>query len=84
MTVNWICNVTGCKDAWQLSACCTRDNLDETLLVQFKIILEKVGVRLMADSQEETVDSDVKLLLVGFALMTYEMSTLYTVLSEET
>ena len=38
--------------------------------------LEKLGVGLMTNGEEETVDGNVEGLLVGFAEMTYQVGTL--------
>ena len=43
--------------------------------------LEKFGVGLMTNGKEETVDGNVEGLLVGFAEMTYQVGTLYTVVA---
>ena len=51
-----------CKDARERLA---KISLDESLLIQIDEILEEISVRLMADSQEETIDGNIKLLLVG-------------------
>ena len=42
-----------------------REHLSSTCLLYTSEILEEISVRLMADSQEETIDSNIKLLLVG-------------------
>ena len=53
------------------------------MIVHLKLPFEEVSVRSMTDSKEETVDCNVELLFVRFALETYEMCSLNTVITEE-
>ena len=52
--------------------------------VCFKPLLEDIRVRLVADGQEETVNLDIYLLLVGFTFALDQMGTFYTIFSIET
>lgn len=83
LAVDWVGHIACCENTWNVGGGSTWHYFDEALLVEIYLSLEEVGVRLMSDSQEESVDADVKLLFVGFALVAHEMSTFYTVLAEE-
>ena len=83
LAVDWVGHIACCENTRNVGGGSTWHYFDEALLVEIYLPLEEVGVRLMSDSQEESVDADVKLLFVGFALVAHEMSTFYTVLAEE-
>lgn len=83
LTVNGIGHITCSKDTGQIGGGCAGNHLDESLLVEIDMALEKLGVGLMTNSEEETVDGNVEGLLVGFAEMTYQVGTLYTIVAKE-
>ena len=59
LLIGWVGNVSGCKYA--LYARCGRItlNLDISGLVEVDFAYKQIGYRLVADSEEETVDSDI-------------------------
>ena len=57
---------------------------DVARLVGVEILAEDLGVGVVTDSEEESVDGNVIVLLIGFALALHYMSSLNTVVAEET
>lgn len=83
LTVNGIGHITCSKDTGQIGGGSAGNHLDESLLVEVDMALEKLSVGLMTNGEEETIDGNVEGLLVGFAEMTYQVGTLYTVVAKE-
>ena len=75
--------VAGGKHTGNIGAWCVALRLDVARLVQLQPLLENLGVRLMSDSQEETVDGQVVALFVCLAFSLDEVSTFDTVFSIE-
>ena len=60
LTVNGIGHIACSKDTGQIGSGSTGNYLDEALLIEVDMTLEKFGVGLMANGEEETVDGNVR------------------------
>ena len=83
LTIDWVSYIACRKHSRKIGTGSTWNHLDETLFIQIDDTLEKIGVRLMTDSQEETINCDIKLLLVSLSHVANQMSTLHTIITKE-
>ena len=79
----WIGHVAGGKDARH--TCARRAFLGQDVARRIRLDprLEDVRVRLVTDGEEEAIDGDVHLLLIGFAFSLHKMRTLHTAFAKE-
>ena len=68
LTINRIHDISGSEHTRHIGTGRSPFGNNITLFVYLYILTEYFGIRMMTDSQEESVDADVKLLFVGFAL----------------
>ena len=63
LLVIWVCDIAGCKYTRHAGCLCVSFNLYVSLFVKRYLGLEYIGIRLVSDCQEESVDVDVEFLL---------------------
>ena len=83
LTIDWVGTVACDEDAWELGAWRAVNLLQIARLVSFQPFAEDIGIRLVADSKEESVNLDINLLFVGFAFTLDEVSAFYAIFTEE-
>lgn len=81
LLITWIGNIARRKDTRHIGCGRIALRLNVAEFVQFNLALEDLGIGLMADSEEETVDIDIETLLLGSADMFYEVGALKELLA---
>ena len=83
LTVGGVGTVAGGKYALDIGAWRCAQGLDVPLLVHVYLSAELVGVGLVADGEEEAVDGQIVVTLIGFATSCHQVGTLYAVVAIE-
>ena len=81
LTICWVTNITGSKDTLYVCTRCSCDVLDIPHFIKVNLSLEDISIRLMTDSKEESVNSNIILLFISLTLAIYKMHTFYAILS---
>ena len=83
LAVNGVGAVSGNKNTREFSARCTINLLQVAYLVGIEPLLEDVGIGLVADCKEESVDGNIYQLFVGFTLSLDQVGTFDTIFTIE-
>ena len=71
LTIEWIGYIASSKDTWNIGGCGRMLDLDISCLITFYGMTEYLGVWMMSDGKEETVDIDVETLFMISALASH-------------
>ena len=84
LAIDRVGTVASNEDAWDFSFWGAFDLFQIANLIHVQPILKDLCVGLVSDGEEETIDSDIYHLLIGFSLAFYEVGAFYAILAVKT
>ena len=74
----WVGNIACSKHTFDIGRCSLTGCDDVALSIEVDLSAENIGVWLVSDSKEESIDGNIESLLVGLAFKFHKVSTFYT------